>query len=222
MSLHADARAALAGWRAPDDEQERLRRRYVAHLDAHADGVLRRSVPDHLTASAVVLDAAGEHVLLTLHAKAGLWFQLGGHCEETDATLAGAAYREAVEESGIAAGRLRIDASPVQLSPHPVPFCRPDGLGDGEVVHHLDVRYLVVADARVDPAVSEESLDVRWWPVDALPEPEPELVEAVALARARLAQSTSVAAGPSVSSASSASSGSSGGSTLLAADQPSR
>lgn len=210
MSLHADAHAALAGWRAPDVEQERLRRRYVAHLEARADGVLRRSVPDHLTASAVVLDAAGEHVLLTLHAKAGLWFQLGGHCEETDTTLAGAAHREAVEESGIDAARLRIDPSPVQLSPHPVPFCRPDGLASGAVVHHLDVRYLVVADARVDPAASEESLDVRWWPVDALPEPEPGLVEAVALARARLAQ------------ASSGSSGSTGGSTLLAADQPSR
>ncbi len=210
MSLHADAHAALAGWRAPDVEQERLRRRYVAHLDAHADGVLRRSVPDHLTASAVVLDATGEHVLLTLHAKAGLWFQLGGHCEETDTSLAGAAYREAVEESGIDAARLRIDPSPVQLSPHPVPFCRPDGLADDAVVHHLDVRYLVVADARVDPAVSEESLDVRWWPVGALPEPEPELVEAVALARARLVQTSS------------GSSGSSGGSTLAAADQPSR
>lgn len=222
MSLHADARAALAGWRAPDAEQERLRRRYVAHLDAHADGVLRRSVPDHLTASAVVLDAAGEHVLLTLHAKAGLWFQLGGHCEETDATLAGAAYREAVEESGIAADRLRIDASPVQLSPHPVPFCRPAGLAEDEVVHHLDVRYLVVADARVDPAVSEESLDVRWWPVDALPEPEPELVEAVSLARARLRARPAQSTADAEPSGSSASSGSSGGSTLLAADQPSR
>ena len=39
-------------------------------------------------------------MLLTLHAKAGQWFQLGGHCEPGDATLAGAATREAAEESG--------------------------------------------------------------------------------------------------------------------------
>ncbi|HEY1135596.1 MAG TPA: NUDIX domain-containing protein [Nocardioides sp.] len=215
MSLHADALASLEGWRAPDEGQEAQRRRYVAHLAAHPDGVFRRNIPDHLTASAVVLDGSGDHVLLTLHAKAGLWFQLGGHCEESDTTLAGAAYREAVEESGIDATRLRVDPVPVQLSPHPVPFCRPTGLADGAIVHHLDVRYLVVADALVDPEVSEESLDVRWWPVDALPDPEPELVAAVSLARRRLAQAP-------VSASSSGSASSGGGSTLLAADHPSR
>ena len=38
-------------------------------------------VPAHLTASAMVLDHAGERVLLTLHRKGGFWGQLGGHCE---------------------------------------------------------------------------------------------------------------------------------------------
>ena len=42
-----------------------------------------------------MLDAAGDAVLLTLHAKARAWFQLGGHCEPGDLTLAGAALREA-------------------------------------------------------------------------------------------------------------------------------
>ena len=181
MRLHADALALLEGWRAPHDEQEALRQRYVAHLRAHPDGLSRDCRPDHVTASTLVLDAAGDAVLLTLHAKAQAWFQLGGHCEPADQTLAGAALREASEESGIAG--LALDPVPVQLSEHAVPFCGPHA--PGRPVHHLDVRFVAVAPAGAGHAVSEESLDVRWWPADALPDPEPDLVELVALSRAR-------------------------------------
>ena len=75
---------------------------------------------------------------------------------------------------------------PVQLSEHAVPFCRPgDGRpDDGLTVHHLDVRFVAHAPPEASYAVSEESLDLRWWPLDALPEPD--LVELVALARQRL------------------------------------
>lgn len=180
MTLHADALALLEGWRAPHDGQEALRQRYVAHLRAHADGLTRACRPDHLTASTLVLNAEHDAVLLTLHAKAHAWFQFGGHCEPEDATLAGAALREAHEESGL--DGLELDPVPVQLSEHAVPFCGPAG-----DVHHLDVRFVAVAPAGAEHAVSEESLDVRWWPIDALPDPEADLVELVALARARLA-----------------------------------
>lgn len=199
--LHADARATLAGWAPPTREQAALRERYVAHLDAHPDGMTRSCVPDHLTASTLVLSHDHTRVLLTLHAKARRWFQFGGHCEPGDATLAGAAMREAGEESGLAG--LAIDPVPVQLSEHAVPFCGPSG-----DVHHLDVRFLAVAGADAVHAVSEESLDVAWWPVAALPEPEPDLVDLVALALERAAaQSTSEPGG---------------GSSRAAADQPSR
>lgn len=198
MTLHDDALAVLEGWRAPHDGQERLRERYVAHLRARPDGMQRSCRPDHVTASTVVLNGDGSAVLLTLHAKAHRWFQFGGHCEPGDATVAGAALREATEESGLAG--LELDPEPVQLSEHAVPFCGPAG-----DVHHLDVRFLAIAPEGAEHAVSEESLDVRWWPVDALPDPEPDLVEAVALARER-AQSSSKG----------------GGSTLAAADQPIR
>jgi 8-oxo-dGTP pyrophosphatase MutT (NUDIX family) len=199
--LHADARATLAGWAAPTPDQAALRERYVAHLDAHPDGMARACVPDHLTASTLVLSHDHTRVLLTLHAKARRWFQFGGHCEPADTTLAGAALREAGEESGL--GGLVIDPVPVQLSEHAVPFCGPTG-----DVHHLDVRFVAVAGADAVHAVSEESLDVAWWPVGALPAPEPDLVELVALALARVElQSTSEPGG---------------GSSRAAADQPSR
>jgi len=179
VTLHADALTVLTDWSAPHDEQERRRKRYAEHLRAHPDGLSRSCVPDHITASTVVLNSDSTAVLLTLHAKAQRWFQFGGHCEPGDATLTGAALREATEESGLTG--LVLDPVPVQLSEHAVPFCGPSG-----DVHHLDVRFLAVAPDGADHAVSDESLDVRWWPVDALPDPDPDLVEAVALARDRM------------------------------------
>jgi 8-oxo-dGTP pyrophosphatase MutT (NUDIX family) len=179
VSLHADALAILAAWTPPTPAQAALRDRYVAHLRTHPDGLSRSCRPDHLTASTLVLSGDGSRVLLTLHAKAGRWFQFGGHCEPEDPTLAGAARREAAEESGLSG--LVLDPVPVQLSEHAVPFCGPTA-----DVHHLDVRFLAVAPDDAEHAVSEESLDVRWWPAAALPDPEADLVQLVALARARV------------------------------------
>jgi len=124
-------------------------------------------------------------VLLTLHAKARRWFHLGGHCEDRDVTLAGAALREATEESGIAG--LTLDPQPLHLDAHVVGFCGPHA-----EVRHLDVRFLAVAPAGAVPAVSEESLELRWWPVDALPTDDPDMVRMVELGVAR-AQTSSAA-----------------------------
>ena len=179
MTLHADARRLLAGWRAPDADQELLRQEYLAHLDAHADGLLRSCLPDHVTASTVVLSPDGDQVLLTLHAKAGAWFQLGGHTEDGDTTLTGAALREAREESGL--DDLRLDPEPVQLDRHEVPFC-----GGRPGTRHLDVRFLAVAPPGHAHAVSDESVDVRWWPVGELPSDEPSLRQLVDRGRHRL------------------------------------
>ncbi|HEX5769557.1 MAG TPA: NUDIX domain-containing protein [Nocardioidaceae bacterium] len=176
--LHDDALALLRAWTAPDEHQEQARRRYLTHLEANPDGLRRSCFPDHITASTLILSADGEHVLLTLHRKAGAWFQTGGHCEDDDTTLAGAALREAVEESGVP--DLVLDPQPVQLNAHPVPFCDRRG-----TVNHLDVRFVALAPADAEHAVSEESIDVRWWPWDALPTQDIDMHELVRLARER-------------------------------------
>jgi 8-oxo-dGTP pyrophosphatase MutT (NUDIX family) len=190
VSLRANASHVLAEWVAPTPEQKALQARYLDVLAASPDAMTRRCRPDHLTASTLVLSADRASALLTLHAKAQAWFQFGGHCEEGDTTLAAAALREALEESGLP--ELVLDPVPVQLSEHAVPFCGgpltdvESGGDPSRTVHHLDVRFVAVAPAGVAHAVSEESLDVRWWPADALPTQDEDMVELVALARARL------------------------------------
>ena len=155
--LHADALGVLERWAAPSPEQAALRASYVAHLRTHPDGLFKACYPDHLTASALVVNADRSRVLLTLHRKAGLWFQFGGHIEPGDATLAGAAIREATEESGIP-GLTLLPGGPVQLDRHAIPApCH----------WHLDVQYAALAPAGAVEEISEESLDLRWFAYDS-------------------------------------------------------
>lgn len=153
-------REALADWVAPDSQQERLRTDFLACLDAGPLSVRREGRPSHLTASGVVLDASRTSVLLVLHKKVGLWLQPGGHLEDGDVSLAAAALRESVEETGVADLELASEV-PVHLDRHPAP-CGAE--------HHLDVRFLVLARDAAATQVSEESLDVRWFRLDDLPE----------------------------------------------------
>jgi 8-oxo-dGTP pyrophosphatase MutT (NUDIX family) len=179
VSARDAALTELRRWDPPDEDQHQLRDDFVRHLEEHADGLLRSCYPDHLTAGALVLSPGLDDVLLNLHRKARRWFHFGGHCETSDGSLLASASREAAEESGLTG--LRIHPEPVHLGRHTVPFCDPRG-----PVDHLDVRYAALAPAGADAAVSDESLDVRWWPLDGLPDLEPEMHELIALARALL------------------------------------
>lgn len=178
MSLHADAVELLTGWQAPTPIQEQLRAEYADHLEGHPEGLRRDCFPVHLTAGALVVSHDREQVLLNLHRKARRWFHFGGHLEPRDVTLAGAALREAAEESGLRG--LTVEAEPLHLSRHTVDFCDPRG-----PVEHLDVRFLAVLGADTEPAVSEESIDVRWWPIGELPTDAPDMVELIGLALRR-------------------------------------
>lgn len=159
--LHADAVAVLQAYQPADDTQRRLTGDYLQFLDTHPDAMLRACRPGHLTASALVISADRSQVLLTLHSKYALWLQLGGHCEPDDRALAAAALREATEESGIPG--LELLPGPVQLDRHRV------GCHGGS--WHYDVEYLALAPASALAVRSSESTDLRWFELDALPQP---------------------------------------------------
>ncbi len=127
---------------------------------AHPDCFLRSCLEGHITGSAWILSADHRHVLLTHHRKLDRWLQLGGHCDG-DGDPRQVALREAREESGLADLRFLPEAEdplPLDLDVHPIPA------HGGEPAHlHLDVRFLLVAEAGQELRTSEESKELRWF-----------------------------------------------------------
>lgn len=159
----------LSTWAPRAEHLQTLRAEYLAYLAYLADGGTadRDASPQHLTASTFVLSPDLRHVLLCYHRKGQFWVQLGGHVEPGDASVAAAAAREAHEESGLTTLQLA-GLAPVDLDRH--------GLGDGfgRCAVHWDVGYVALAPTDSVTVVSDESDDVAWWPVDALPAEVPE------------------------------------------------
>jgi 8-oxo-dGTP pyrophosphatase MutT (NUDIX family) len=176
-SLLVDLRHTLA--HAPRERPEDRFEAWAwrALLDEDGPALLTRYArPAHVTASAVVLSTDARSTCLVLHGKILCWVQPGGHLEEGDVSLAAAAAREVLEETGLT-GRVLPEIA--CLSRHRAP-CSPD------VDWHLDVQFVLMADGSAT-RVSAESSDVRWWPVDDLPaDLAPGVADSVSRALARV------------------------------------
>jgi len=134
--------------------------RVSAFVRAHPDCFLRSCLEGHITGSAWILSADHRQALLTHHRKLGRWLQLGGH-SDGDSDPRQVALREAREESGLARFRFlpaTDDPLPLDLDVHPIPA------HGGDPAHlHLDVRFLLVAEAGQPLRASAESKELRWF-----------------------------------------------------------
>ncbi|MET4636980.1 NUDIX domain-containing protein [Mycetocola sp. 2940] len=156
----------LAAWHPPSPGMARLRDDYLAFLDERGSRALDRDGGrEHLTSSCFVFTPDRSSVLLCFHRKGRFWVQLGGHIENADASVSEAAFREAVEEGGIPVDPVSV--LPVDVDRHAL------SAGFGRCAVHWDVGFAATATAGSVPVVSDESDDVRWWPVDALPSAVP-------------------------------------------------
>ncbi len=176
MSIRESVIDTLTDWQAPNPAQDALRQATLAFVLGRSDSCRRTCVAGHVTASALVLDSSGAYTLLTLHPRLNRWVQLGGHCEDADPDIVAAALREAVEESGVV--DLSIDPQLAAIHVHPVTCSL------GVPTRHLDLQFVAQAPPGAKTRCSDESVDLRWWPVDAPPtNSDYALTELVSLAR---------------------------------------
>lgn len=160
-------RRALAELAAADSPavDPRLRSAFAELVRRTPAALHREGGPVHLTASALVVDASGEHVALVWHRKGRFWVQPGGHIEHGETSFEAAARREAEEETGLGSLQ-RVGPGPAMLHAHTL------SESFGRCREHWDVQYLFRAAVRAQDAplrTSDETPEAIWvpWPRSA-------------------------------------------------------
>jgi 8-oxo-dGTP pyrophosphatase MutT (NUDIX family) len=149
--------AELAAYRAgsPDEAADLDRARaLLAGPDPWS-----RSVPLHLTGSALVVHPPSARVLLRWHERQEAWLQVGGHADPGEVDPFVTALREGAEETGLEDLRPWPGPDPtlVHLVAVPVPA------GKGEPAHeHLDVRYVLATDTPAAARPENPTARLQW------------------------------------------------------------
>jgi 8-oxo-dGTP pyrophosphatase MutT (NUDIX family) len=157
-NLWVDTGALLDSYRPSGEAELRDVERVRALMSAEADP-WRRSLPLHLTASALVVHPGSGRVLLRWHRRQQAWLQVGGHADPGESDPLAIALREAQEETGLA-----------DLAPWPDGQLRHVAVVDvpaagAEPAHeHADLRFVLAT--QQPGAAQEEAPDapLRWLP----------------------------------------------------------
>jgi 8-oxo-dGTP pyrophosphatase MutT (NUDIX family) len=139
----------------PSDGQAMKSVELILHLLECSPAPFSREhfTPGHITCTGLVLAPDGERLLLVHHRRLNRWLLPGGHVEPEDVSIADAARREVVEETGAV-----LDASSVLIGAdvHGIPGRKHEPY---HLHHDLLFHFHAVAE---DLQVSEESHAVVW------------------------------------------------------------
>ncbi|MBZ5578206.1 MAG: NUDIX domain-containing protein [Acidobacteriia bacterium] len=157
----ATVAALVRGFDAPSDQEALQSRDQVLQLLASAPEPFSRRhfTPGHITGTGLVLAPDATGLLLVHHRRLDRWLPPGGHVEPADASIADAARREVIEETGVSL-QVNGPAHLVGIDVHGIPARR------SEPYHlHHDLLFLFHATAG-DLQVSPESRAVAWCQPD--------------------------------------------------------
>jgi len=131
----------------------------------------RTTISGHITGSAVIVNEDMKQILLTHHRKLNEWLQLGGHADG-DPMPSRVALREGEEESGLkdlqfvsygsVFGKPETSSLLLDLDVHWIPPHKNDA---GH--YHYDARYLLSTKNGAAIQITEESKDLKWFPLEA-------------------------------------------------------
>ncbi|HYG18077.1 MAG TPA: NUDIX hydrolase [Ohtaekwangia sp.] len=152
--------ASLEEYKTSYGDELLFRDRFLKLLE-HPRCFHRDFLPGHLTGSAFITDTSAQHVLLTHHAKLDRWLQPGGHADG-DEDIFAVALREAREETGLKNLTIMREVF-FDIDIHGIPARK-----DFPAHDHYDVRFLLTADPQEPLQITDESIDLKWVPLDDL------------------------------------------------------
>jgi len=162
MITNRDLLSALTAYLERYPEESGVLSEPARFLSGEAACASRRTFPVHATAGALL--TRGDTIMLVDHRAYGIVLQPGGHLEQADVTLSGAAERELAEETGIDPGAVVcVSQVPVYVEFGMVP-ARP--LKDEPAHFHLDFGFaFATADGDIGRIQESEVTGARWYPL---------------------------------------------------------
>jgi 8-oxo-dGTP pyrophosphatase MutT (NUDIX family) len=152
-----DLQSGLLEYLRTHPNEEKIVQLFLKELESGDRCFKRDQLPNHFTASGLVLSMDKSKVLLNHHKKLNLWMQFGGHADG-ETNLFEVAKKEVREESGLTEiiSLNQTDKKIIHLDCHQIPSNK-----NTPEHYHLDVRFVFFT-SQTDFIISEESHDIRW------------------------------------------------------------